>query len=157
MNIPKDKLDHIERDIQRAEKELDDDAESIITNERYVWIAGVMKGCYRKANAGGLSTSDKIDRVVTNRLLGLPIFAVIMYLVYWIAMGPFGSFLTDWTNDVLGGEWLTEGSRSIMEGLSAADWLTGLVSDGIFAGVGAVLGFVPQMLVLFLMLCILDS
>ena len=150
-------LDHVEKDIAAAEKELDDDAESIITNERYVWIAGVMKGCYRKANAGGLSTSDKIDRVVTNRLLGLPIFAVIMYLVYWIAMGPFGSFLTDWTNDVLGGEWLTEGSRSIMEGLGAADWLTGLVSDGIFAGVGAVLGFVPQMLVLFLMLCILED
>ena len=150
-------LDHVEKDIAAAEKELYDDAESIITNERYVWIAGVMKGCYRKANAGGLSTSDKIDRVVTNRLLGLPIFAVIMYLVYWIAMGPFGSFLTDWTNDVLGGEWLTEGSRSIMEGLGAADWLTGLVSDGIFAGVGAVLGFVPQMLVLFLMLCILED
>ena len=150
-------LDHVEKDIAAAEKELDDDAESIITNERYVWIAGVMKGCYRKANAGGLSTSDKIDRVVTNRLLGLPIFAVIMYLVYWIAMGPFGSFLTDWTNDVLGGEWLTEGSRSIMEGLGAADWLTGLVSDGILAGVGAVLGFVPQMLVLFLMLCILED
>ena len=150
-------LDHVEKDIAAAEKELDDDAESIITNERYVWIAGVMKGCYRKANAGGLSTSDKIDRVVTNRLLGLPIFAVIMYLVYWIAMGPFGSFLTDWTNDVLGGEWLTEGSRSIMEGLGAADWLTGLVSDGIFAGVGAVLGFVPQMLVLFLMLCSLED
>ena len=150
-------LDHVEKDIAAAEKELDDDAESIITNERYVWIAGVMKGCYRKANAGGLSTSDKIDRVVTNRLLGLPIFAVIMYLVYWIAMGPFGSFLTDWTNDVLGGEWLTEGSRSIMESLGAADWLTGLVSDGIFAGVGAVLGFVPQMLVLFLMLCILED
>ena len=150
-------LDHVEKDIAAAEKELDDDAESIITNERYVWIAGVMKGCYKKANAGGLSTSDKIDRVVTNRLLGLPIFAVIMYLVYWIAMGPFGSFLTDWTNDVLGGEWLTEGSRSIMEGLGAADWLTGLVSDGIFAGVGAVLGFVPQMLVLFLMLCILED
>ena len=150
-------LDHVEKDIAAAEKELDDDAESIITNERYVWIAGVMKGCYRKANAGGLSTSDKIDRVVTNRLLGLPIFAVIMYLVYWIAMGPFGSFLTDWTNDVLGGEWLTEGSRSIMEGLGAADWLTGLVSDGIFAGVGAVLRFVPEMLVLFLMLCILED
>ena len=111
-------LDHVEKDIAAAEKELDDDAESIITNERYVWIAGVMKGCYRKANAGGLSTSDKIDRVVTNR---------------------------------------TEGSRSIMEGLGAADWLTGLVSDGIFAGVGAVLGFVPQMLVLFLMLCILED
>ena len=150
-------LDHVEKDIAAAEKELDDDAESIITNERYVWIAGVIKGCYKRANAGGLSTSDKIDRVVTNRILGLPIFAVIMYLVYWIAMGPFGSFLTDWTNDVLGAKWLTEGSRGIMESLGAADWLTGLVSDGIFAGVGAVLGFVPQMLVLFLMLCLLED
>ncbi|MBQ9662059.1 MAG: ferrous iron transport protein B [Oscillospiraceae bacterium] len=150
-------LDHVEHDIAAAETELDDDAESIITNERYIWIASVMKGCHRKAKAGALSTSDKIDRVVTNRILGLPIFALVMWLVYWIAMGPFGSFLTDWTNDVLGGEWLTEGSRAIMENLGAADWLTGLVADGIFAGVGAVLGFVPQMLVLFLMLCILED
>ena len=150
-------LEHIEKDIAAAEKELDDDAESIITNERYVWIAGVIKSCYKKAKKGELTPSDKIDKIVTNRILGLPIFAVVMWLVYWIAMGPFGSFLTDWTNDVLGGEWLVEGSRSLLEGIGAADWLTGLISDGIVAGVGAVLGFVPQMLVLFLMLCILED
>ena len=148
---------HIEEDIKAAEGELDDDAESIITNERYIYIAQLMKGCYKKANKGQLSTSDKIDKIVTNRILGLPIFAVVMWLVYWIAMGPFGTFLTDWTNDVLGGAWLTDGSRAIMENLGAAEWLTGLVSDGIFAGVGAVLGFVPQMLVLFLLLCILED
>ncbi|MBQ6366437.1 MAG: ferrous iron transport protein B [Oscillospiraceae bacterium] len=148
---------HIEKDITAAEAELDDDAESIITNERYIYIAELMKSCYKKAGKGQLSTSDKIDQIVTNRILALPIFAVVMWLVYWVAMGPFGSFLTDWTNDVLGGAWLTEGSRTIMENLGAADWLTGLVADGIFAGVGAVLGFVPQMLVLFLMLCILED
>ncbi|MBQ4409808.1 MAG: ferrous iron transport protein B [Firmicutes bacterium] len=157
LNLSKETLAHIESDIQAAEKELDDDAESIITNERYIYIAGLMKGCYKKQRKGELTQSDKIDQVVTNRILGLPIFACVMFLVYWIAMGPFGSFLTDWTNDVLGGEWLTEGSRAIMENLGASDWLTGLVSDGIFAGVGAVLGFVPQMLVLFLMLCILED
>ena len=148
---------HLEQDIQAAEKELDDDAESIITNERYLYIAGIIKGCYRKKNKGEMSTSDKIDRVVTNRIFALPIFAAVMFLVYWVAMGPFGSFLTDWTNDVLGGEWLTEGSRAIMERLGASSWLTGLVADGIFAGVGAVLGFVPQMLVLFLFLCMLED
>ena len=157
LHLPESTLVHVEKDIQAAEEELDDDAESIITNERYVWIAGAIKGCYKKAKAGELSTSDKIDKIVTNRILALPIFALVMYLVYWIAMGPFGTFLTDWTNDVLGGAWLTEGSRAIMEKLGAADWLTGLVSDGIFAGVGAVLGFVPQMLVLFLMLCMLED
>ena len=157
LHLPESTLSHVEKDIQAAEEELDDDAESIITNERYVWIAGAIKGCYKKAKAGELSTSDKIDKIVTNRILALPIFALVMYLVYWIAMGPFGTFLTDWTNDVLGGAWLTEGSRAVMEKLGAADWLTGLVADGIFAGVGAVLGFVPQMLVLFLMLCMLED
>ena len=157
LKIPAADLAHLEQDIKAAEQELDDDAESIITNERYLYIAQLMKGTYKKANAGAGSSSDKIDKVVTNRLLGLPIFAVVMFLVYWIAMGPFGSFLTDWTNDVLGGEWLTEGSRAVMESLGASGWLTGLVADGIFAGVGSVLGFVPQMLVLFLMLCILED
>ena len=157
LNIAPATLQHIEKDIQAAEKELDDDAESIITNERYIYIASVIKACVKKGQKGKLTSSDKIDKVVTNRILGLPIFAAVMFLVYWIAMGPFGTFLTDWTNDVLGGEWLTEGSRAIMESIGAADWLTGLVADGIFAGVGAVLGFVPQMLVLFLLLCILED
>ena len=141
-------LSHIEEDIKAAEKEQDDDAESIITNERYIYIASLIKGCYKKKSKGQLSTSDKIDKIVTNRILALPIFAVIMWFVYWVAMGPFGSFLTDWTNDVFGAEWLQGG---------AADWLSGLVVDGIVGGVGAVLGFVPQMLVLFLFLAILED
>ena len=157
LNLSESVKAHIEKDIVAAETEMDDDAESIITNERYIYIAGVIKGCYRKKNKGELTGSDKIDRIVTNRILALPIFAVVMYIVYWVAMGPFGTFLTDWTNDVLGGAWLTDGSPAIMEKLGAAPWLTGLVSDGIFAGVGAVLGFVPQMLVLFLFLCCLED
>ena len=150
-------LSHIEEDIKAAEKELDDDAESIITNDRYVYIASILKGVYKKKGSEKLTVSDRIDKIVTNRWLALPIFAVVMFLVYWIAMGPFGTLLTDWTNDVLGGEWLVEGSRSILEGWGASGWLVGLISDGIIAGVGAVLGFVPQMLVLFFMLCILED
>ena len=157
LKIEKSVLEHIENDIKAAEEELDDDSESIITNERYVYIASILKGCYKKKKAGELSVSDKIDRVVTNRILALPIFAVVMALVYFIAMGPFGSFLTDCTNDVLGGEWLVEGSRSLLEGWGVAPVLVGLVSDGIIAGVGAVLGFVPQMLVLFFLLAILED
>ena len=149
---------HLENHIQGCEQELDDDAESIITNQRYAYISGVVEKSVQKGRARhDLTVSDKIDRVVTNRILALPIFAAVMFLVYWIAMGPFGSFLTDWTNDVLGGEWLQGGSRSVLESWGCAEWLTGLVSDGIVAGVGAVLGFVPQMLVLFLMLAILED
>ena len=156
---------HIEKDIAAAEKELDDDAESIITNERYIYIGNMLKGIYKKKGKGQLSTSDKIDKVVTNRILALPIFAAVMFLVYALAMGKsisdggiaIGTFLTDWANDVLGGAWLTDGSRAILEGWGAAPWLIGLISDGILAGVGAVLGFVPQMLVLFLMLCLLED
>ncbi|MCR5484941.1 MAG: ferrous iron transport protein B [Clostridiales bacterium] len=157
--------DHIEKDIQAAEKELDDDSESIITNERYVYIAELMKFCYKKKNKGRLTVSDKIDRIITNRFLALPIFALIMLIVYSVSMGKsiadggigLGTFLTDWTNDVFSGEWLVAGSRSLLEGWGAAEWITGLVSDGIISGVGAVLGFVPQMLVLFLFLCILED
>ena len=148
---------HIENDIKAAEKELDDDAESIITGERYVYIAEIIKSCYKKKGKGQLSTSDKIDKIVTNRILALPIFAVVMWFVYWVAMGPFGSFLTDWTNDVFGAEWLQGGAAWLMEKAGAADWLSGLVVDGIVGGVGAVLGFVPQMLVLFLFLAILED
>ena len=157
LKLPANVLEHIEADIQAAEKECDDDAESIITAERYVYIGALMKGCYRKKRAGALSVSDKIDRIVTNRILALPIFAVVMFLVYWIAMGPFGSFLTDWTNDVLGTEWLVEIPRGALEGWGVADWLVGLICDGALAGVGAVLGFVPQMLVLFLLLAALED
>ena len=246
MNIPSDKLEHIENDIKAAEKELDDDAESIITNERYVYIAEVIKSCYKKKNAGSLTTSDKIDKIVTNRWLGLPIFAAVMFLVYWIAMVAVGAPATDWANDGLFGDgyhlfgmdggygdiadsyaeasaivdgydayveengsapvgefiytvedeetleiseetasledyddavrtieeigdepdpadygtWIPGIPALVESGLDAAgasDWLKGLILDGIVAGVGAVLGFVPQMLVLFLMLAFLEA
>jgi len=165
LNIDKTTLAHIEKDIAAAEAELDDDAESIITNERYVWIGEMLKGVYKKKQQHKLTSSDKIDRIVTNRILALPIFAVVMFLVYALSMGKsitdggisIGTFLTDWANDVLGGAWLTDGSRALLEGWGVAGWLVGLISDGICAGVGAVLGFVPQMLVLFLMLAILED
>ena len=246
MKIPADKMAHIENDIVAAEKELDDDSESIITNERYVYIAEVIKSSYKKMNAGELSTSDKIDKVVTNRWLGLPIFAVVMFLVYWIAMVAVGAPATDWANDGLFGDGfhlfgmdggygeisesyadasaivdgydayveengtaptgeftyevedeetleISEETASIedydeavktldeigdepdpadygtwipgipalvesaLDSAGAADWLKGLILDGIVAGVGAVLGFVPQMLVLFLMLAFLEA
>lgn len=247
LQIPSDKLEHIEKDIKAAEKELDDDAESIITNERYIYIAEVIKACYKKKNAGKMSTSDKIDRIVTNRWLGLPIFGLIMWAVYWIAMVGVGAPATDWANDGLFGDgWHLFGidagyseisekygeATAIIDGYkayeeehgaapagdfpytvedeetlevseetatqedyanalktieeigeeepdpaaygvwvpgvpvlvekaldkaNAADWLKGLILDGIVAGVGAVLGFVPQMLVLFLMLAFLEA
>ena len=129
---------HIEADIKACEEELDDDAESIITNERYVYIGSILKGVYNKKSAGQLTTSDRIDKIVTNRILGLPIFALVMFAVYWLAMGPFGTFLTDWTNDVFGG-WLTGGAAGIMESLGASEWLTSLVSDGIVGGVARII------------------
>ncbi|MBR6329581.1 MAG: ferrous iron transport protein B [Lachnospiraceae bacterium] len=246
MNIPADIKEHIEKDIVAAEKELDDDSESIITNERYVYIAEVIKSCYKKKNAGAMSVSDKIDRIVTNRWLGLPIFALVMFLVYWIAMVGVGAPATDWANDGLFGDgfhlfgmdggygelaesyadasaivdgydayveengteptgdytykvedeetlevseetasledyeaarqtldeigeepdpaeygtWVP-GVPAVVEGAldsaGVSEWLKGLILDGIVAGVGAVLGFVPQMLVLFLMLAFLEA
>ena len=245
LNIPATTLHHIESDIKAAETELDDDAESIITNERYVYIAEVIKSCYKKKKAGSLSTSDKIDKVVTNRWLGLPIFALIMFAVYWVAMIGVGAPATDFTNDCIFGDGfhlfndggyadiaeqyadasaivdgydayvkengaapegdftytvedeetleVSEETASLkdyeeakatldeigeepdpadygiwvpgipalveagLDAVNAADWLKGLVLDGIVAGVGAVLGFVPQMLVLFLMLAFLEA
>ncbi|MBQ6223512.1 MAG: ferrous iron transport protein B [Solobacterium sp.] len=157
LKLSKETLAHIEKDIEAAETEMDDDAEAIITNERYIYIGNLLKGIYKKRSEGTLTTSDKIDKIVTNRILGLPIFAAIMTFVYWLAMGPFGSFLTDWTNDVFAAEFMEGGAARLMESLGAADWLVSLVADGIVHGVGAVLGFVPQMIVLFLMLCILED
>ena len=157
LNLSQETLKHIEGDIDACEKELDDDAESIITFSRYEWIAKIINDCYKKNKAGEMSTSDKIDRIVTNRWLALPIFAVIMWLVYYIAISTVGTGLTDWTNDVLFGEIISPGVQTLMENAHCADWLTGLVVDGIVGGVGAVLGFVPQMLVLFLLLCILED
>ncbi|WP_294430107.1 ferrous iron transport protein B [uncultured Treponema sp.] len=239
LKIEKNTLEHIETDIKAAEKELDDDAESIITNERYIYIAGILKSSYKKRDAGALSQSDKIDRIVTNRWLGLPIFAVIMFAVYWIAMIGVGAPATDWANDGLFGdgyhllgigtsayeeaaeeygdtpailEALENGENtyvvvddetletsepieiteevaeeakamaekygeegpdpadygiwvpgipaligSVLEKAETSEWLSGLILDGIVAGCGAVLGFVPQMLVLFLMLAFLEA
>ncbi len=158
LQLDKSLQEHLEQHIADCEKELDDDAESIITNQRYAYINTVVsKAVRKKAAQHALTTSDKIDRVVTNRVAALPIFAVVMFAVYWIAMGPFGTFLTDWTNDVLGSAWMTEGARTLLTGWGCADWLVGLVADGIVAGVGAVLGFVPQMLVLFILLAILED
>ncbi len=192
---------HIETDIRAAEEEMDDDAESIITNERYFYIGSIIKGCLKKKSSGKMTNSDKIDRIVTNRFLGLPVFAVIMFLVYYISMVSVGSAATDWANDGLFGEgfhlfgigssayakaveeyeeaasagiaqygdepdpaaygvWIPGVPVLVgngLEAVGAADWLAGLINDGIVAGVGAVLGFVPQMLVLFLLLAFLEA
>ena len=155
---------HLEEHILDCEKELDDDAESIITNQRYSYIsAAVAKAVKKKAARHSLSASDKIDRIVTNRVLALPIFAAIMFCIYAIAMGgwPFsiGTIGTDWANDVLFGEWVPGVFDAALTALhvSPDGWLYGLIQDGIVAGVGAVLGFVPQMLVLFLLLSILED
>lgn len=157
LNLSKDILQHIEKDIEVCEKELDDDSESIITASRYEWISKIIKDCYHKKNKESMSTSDKIDRIVTNRWLALPIFAIIMYFVYYISITTVGDIVTGWTNDVFVAEWVAEPLRAWMEGLNTAGWLVGLIVDGIVYGVGAVIGFVPQMLILFLMLCILED
>lgn len=156
-NLSKDIIQHIEKDIEACEKELDDDSESIITSSRYEWIATIIKDCYHKKNKESMSTSDKIDRIITNRWLALPIFALIMFCVYYISVTTIGDVITVWTNDVFVAEWVAEPLRGWMESMNTAGWLVGLVVDGIVYGVGAVLGFVPQMLVLFLMLCILED
>ncbi len=144
-------------EIAQMEKEFDDDTESIITNERYVYISSIIGECVTKAKKGKMTASDKIDRIVTNRWAALPIFALVMFLVYYVSVTTVGDWLTGWTNDTLFGEWIVPGARSIFEGIGCADWLTGLIVDGIISGVGAVLGFVPQMLVLFLFLAFLES
>ena len=147
----------VEDIVARAEKEMDDDAESIITNERYSFIGSIIGDCLKKNKTQELTTSDKIDRIVTNRWLALPIFAAVMWLVYYVSVTTVGSILTDWTNDTLFGEWIIPAAQSFFEGIGCADWLTGLIVDGVISGVGAVLGFVPQMLVLFLFLAFLES
>ena len=147
----------VEDIIARAEKEMDDDAESIITNERYSFIGSIIGDCLKKNKTQKLTTSDKIDRIVTNRWLALPIFAAVMWLVYYVSVTTVGSILTDWTNDTLFGEWIIPAAQSFFEGIGCADWLTGLIVDGVISGVGAVLGFVPQMLVLFIFLAFLES
>ncbi|WP_295747887.1 ferrous iron transport protein B [uncultured Oscillibacter sp.] len=166
LNLASDLKAHLEEHIADCERELDDDAESIITNQRYSYINGVVtKAVRKKAAKGSLSVSDKIDQIVTNRILALPIFAVIMFCIYAVAMGTsvadggvgIGTFGTDWANDVLFGELVPNFFDGILTFLGVSGWLYGLIQDGIVAGVGAVLGFVPQMLVLFLLLAILED
>ena len=144
-------------EIARMEAAFDDDTESIITNERYEYISSIIGECVTKSRKEKLTTSDKIDRIVTNRWLALPIFAVVMFIVYYVSVTTVGDWLTGWTNDTLFGEWIVPGAQSFFEGIGCADWLTGLIVDGVISGVGAVLGFVPQMLVLFLFLAFLES
>nr|WP_295278743.1 ferrous iron transport protein B [uncultured Blautia sp.] len=145
-------------EVKALEDKFDDDTESIITNERYVYISSIIGQCYTKSSTGKkLTTSDKIDRIVTNRWLALPIFAVVMWVVYYVSVTTVGTIVTDWTNDVLFGEIIPPAIESALEAVNCAAWLQGLILDGIVAGVGAVLGFVPQMLVLFLFLAFLES
>jgi ferrous iron transport protein B len=147
---------HLEEYIAGCEEELDDDAESIITGQRYAYIQGVVEKAVKRRRARHqLTPSDKIDRIVTNRVLALPIFALVMFLVYFVAMGTVGTWATDWTNGTIETLWGSLGEW--MESVGCAPWLTGLVAEGIVGGVGAVLGFVPQMLVLFLMLSVLED
>lgn len=157
LNISEDKKAHIEEDIAAAEKEMDDDSESIITNERYICIAEMIKSCLKKKNKVGMTVSDKIDRIVTNRFLALPIFAAVMFIVYYVSITTVGGWATDWTNDTLFGEWIPGAANSFLESVNCAGWLQSLIVEGIIGGVGAVLGFVPQMLVLFIFLAFLES
>ena len=148
----------VSAEIKALEDKFDDDTESIITNERYTYITSIIGKCVKKAQGKEkLTISDKIDSVVTNRILALPIFAAVMFVVYYVSITTVGGFLTDWTNDTLFGEWIIPGAQSFFESIGCADWLTGLIVDGVISGVGAVLGFVPQMLVLFIFLAFLEG
>lgn len=157
LNLSEEKKAHIEEDIAAAEKETDDDSESIITNERYICIAEMIKSCLKKKDKVGMTVSDKIDRIVTNRFLALPIFAAVMFIVYYVSITTVGGWATDWTNDTLFGEWIPDAANSFLESVNCAGWLQSLIVEGIIGGVGAVLGFVPQMLVLFIFLAFLES
>lgn len=167
LQLSQELITHIEEDIVAIEKELDDDAESIITNERYLYVTSVLKECYKKKNKDALTISDKIDKIVTNRFAALPIFAAVMFLVYYISVSTVGTWATDWANDGLFGEgWSFFGIsvpgvpvlvESLLNAVNCAEWLKSLIIDGIIGGVGAVLGFVPQMLVLFIFLAFLEA
>ena len=148
----------VSAEITKIENEMDDDTESIITNERYNYISSIIGECCRKKHTGEkMTVSDKIDRIVTNRILALPIFAAVMYIVYYVSVTTVGTYVTDWTNDVLFGEIIPPAIESFLVSIHCAGWLQGLILDGIVAGVGAVLGFVPQMLVLFIFLAFLEG
>ena len=157
LNLTAENKKAIEEIIAKCEADMDDDSESIITNERYSFIVSIIDGVLKKKNKGALSTSDKIDKIVTNRILALPIFVVIMGLVYYISITTIGTMGTDWVNDVFVGEILQGNVGNFLTSIGTADWLNGLIVDGIIGGVGAVLGFLPQMLVLFICLAILED
>lgn len=157
LKLPNDLFHDIEQYIVECEMEMDDDAESLITDQRYDYIGKIVASSVKKHHDRTLSVSDKIDRIVTNRFLALPIFALVMFLVYYISVTTVGTMLTDWTNDTLFAEWIIPSAHNLFSQLGTAPWLSGLIVDGIINGVGAVLGFVPQMLVLFLMLSVLED
>ena len=157
LSLSEKTLDEIEAIIDKCEKEYDDDSESIITSARYQQIEAMIHNCYTKRNRQSESVSDRIDRIVTNRILALPIFAVVMFLVYYVSVTTVGSILTDFVNDTLFGEWILPSAAAALESIGCAEWLSGLVVDGIIGGVGAVLGFVPQIFVLYLFLAILED
>mgnify|MGYP000671977089 FL=1 len=156
LKLDEEAAEELENEIQSCEAALDDDSESIIVNERYVYISSIINDCYKK-NRAGLTISDKIDMVVTNRWLALPIFAVVMFIVYFVSVTTVGTWITDWTNDVLFGKIIPQAVENLLVAAGTADWLQSLILDGIVAGVGAVLGFVPQMFVLFAFLAFLEA
>ena len=157
LNLSSGVLKEISEINKAVEDELDDDTESIITNERYTFITSIIKDCIKKKSAGKLTTSDKIDKIVTNRILALPIFAAIMFVVYYIAVSSLGGIVTDWTNDTLVAEWIQPAVQGFLKNVGAADWLNSLVVDGIIGGLGAPIGFAPQMAIVFFFLSILED
>ena len=157
LNLSGNVLKEIAEINKNVEDELDDDTESIITNERYTFITSIIKDCIKKKSAGKLTTSDKIDKIVTNRILALPIFAAIMFVVYYIAVSSLGGIVTDWTNDTLVGEWIQPAVQGFLENVGAADWLNSLVVEGIIGGLGAPIGFAPQMAIVFFFLSLLED
>ncbi len=157
LKLGKEIIEHIEQDIVKVEKLLDDDSESIVVNERYNYIVNIIKNCYKRKNEGKLTVSDKIDRIVTNRILALPIFALAMWLVYYISIGSIGNWTVGFMNDTLFGEWIIPEISGALAGWGVESWLVSLIADGIVGGVGAVLGFVPQMVILFLLLSLLED
>ena len=157
LNLSSGVLKEISEINKAVEDELDDDTESIITNERYTFITSIIKDCIKKKSAGKLTTSDKIDKIVTNRILALPIFAAIMFVVYYIAVSSLGGTVTDWTNDTLVGVWIQPAVQGFLENVGAADWLVSLVVEGIIGGLGAPIGFAPQMAIVFFFLSLLED
>ena len=157
LDISDTTLEHIEADIRDVERQFDDDSESIVINDRYEYVSRILKTCYNKKSTHRLTLSDKIDRIVTNRVLALPIFVLAMFLVYYISIGSIGDWTVGFMNDTLFGEWIIPAVSDFLTGIGVASWLVSLIADGIVGGVGAVLGFVPQMMILFLLLSLLED